>query len=69
MNSTRKEMNWILLTWTALATPTIQTMATFEECKARAEMHVRGLPRDLPKAFCLRLDGGAVVEIEPPKKR
>ena len=65
-------LEWILVIWSAFTTPTHADVLTFEECKARAERHVKyrhghdGAPGRV--AFCIRRDGNKVVQIDPPAK-
>lgn len=60
-------MNWILLLWTAFAPPAIEQTLTFEECKARAKLHVENKNTVSPQAFCIARNGKSVVQIEPHK--
>ena len=62
-------MEWILILWSAFTTITHADVLTFEECKARAERHVKYHPNSAPGrvAFCIRRDGNKVVQVEPPK--
>lgn len=57
-------MNWILLMWVAFGQPTVEQTMTLEECKARAEAHVRS-QHIAPRALCVKRDGKAVVAIDP----
>ena len=50
-------MNWILITWFAFGTPTVEQMMTLEECRARAERHLTSPQGALPRAVCLSRDG------------
>ena len=60
-------MTWIFIFWTGFGTPTVEGTMTYEECATRGRAHVERIGANGAKAFCIKKDGSAVVQIEPDR--